>query len=238
MTLDIKIFVNNLKEELKQPINFIASIVTLLNFLYSLSLSPGDTSSLPDFPIQGLPFRIMFFLLFEGALASVFGFYMAKLAIKGQGIPIIIVIFLSLLSGWLSIFNVQWIIILNIPKNFIYHLLILIFSAGAFILAAYMIYVHWGLIIKENELDSDNDIDEDFGEYIIIIQLICFVLIYFITIILPYWKNIFSPTLLDTIKIYFNRLMASEYGILSLTVGIIVVIFTVARILVEIYFEK
>jgi hypothetical protein len=126
-----------------QEINFFAAIITIGNFIYSLSIVTEQiTTPIPAFPIQGLPLGFILIMFLETLLASGFGYILVKFAEKGHGIPFMLFITVALISAWTTMFNIQWLIIQGSANSFGLGVMLAVLSAVFCGLACYFILIH------------------------------------------------------------------------------------------------
>lgn len=137
-------------------IGIIAGIIGIFNFIYSVSFGlPGPQMVMPTIPNVDLLIRILFLFLLESALAYSFGYILTKInkmgkVLPGEGLPLILLILVALLSAWTSLFNIQWFLIGPPPifseiassKSKLYISKFFIFGLLTYIWAIYFIAFH------------------------------------------------------------------------------------------------
>ncbi|MEH6385766.1 MAG: hypothetical protein V7780_14245 [Colwellia sp.] len=109
---------DNVRDEIKQPVNWIASIVTILNFGWSLFAF----NSIGGIPKQGVPIGsieigLIVSCTLETCLAAAFGWLIVFTSSKGRGLPFLLSIAVMLISAWTSLFNIQWLILGRSPET-------------------------------------------------------------------------------------------------------------------------
>ncbi|TOJ56941.1 hypothetical protein CGI36_23930, partial [Vibrio parahaemolyticus] len=91
-------------------LTIITAIISLANFVVSLKV--GNVTSGTELSVSRieavLPFRFVLYILLETALAYAFGRTLIYFEQYGQGIPLMLVVIVSLISAWTSLFNAQW----------------------------------------------------------------------------------------------------------------------------------
>ena len=105
-------FLENIKQETKQLINWLASIVTIGNFLWSLNA----VNSTGGIPLEGVPIgRVEMGLIasftLEAFLATAFGWVIVYASSRGRGLPFLLALVAMLISAWTSLFNIQWLVL-------------------------------------------------------------------------------------------------------------------------------
>lgn len=139
-----------IKNEFSNPINLIASILTIINFIFSLNFLPSSKPLiLPSFPINFLPFQIILFILIQSFIASGFGYLMTNISIKGKGLPFIITMVLSLFSAWTSLFNIQWVFQMKNPTETPTIQLLLLCAFISLLISNYFLKFHWSYIFDK-----------------------------------------------------------------------------------------
>ncbi len=141
-----------LSEELKFPLNFVASLVTLGTFLLSMFYPLGRAIEMPFFPVDPIPLRIIILILMEAALALVFGWILIHLTTRGHGIAVPLVVSASLLSAWTSLFNIQWVLLRNSPQDSADHMILIAAGLVALVIAIYFIWWHWDTLKERGEI--------------------------------------------------------------------------------------
>lgn len=194
------------RREIKQPINLIASLVTIVNLVYSLQFSPALNDETPSFPVDPLPFRIILLVILEALLGSAFGWAMTRLSLQGKGVPAIGAVAVGLISAWTTFFNIQWILLQRQPRDALDHFVVGMVGVIAFLLAAYFIEVHWADLVDEQRLrligseewtyfwtKHDKRFDRVVGldkKQLIWFQLAEFALIFAVIFLTPRWEAI------------------------------------------------
>ncbi|GAD79472.1 hypothetical protein [Vibrio ezurae] len=108
----------NLKEETKQPVNWIASVVTILNFIVSLGVSVKyDSIPTGGIPVGSVAVGFIVACLLEALLATAFGYLIVYSSSKGKGLPYLLAIVIMLISAWTSLFNAQWLVLGQAPAT-------------------------------------------------------------------------------------------------------------------------
>lgn len=168
----------NMKESINQKLNLIASIITIINFLYSLIIVNSSTQNpIPPIPSQALPIGLIIIALLETFLSAGFGWLIVKFAEKGHGIPFILVIVVALVSAWTTMFNIQWLIIQGSANGIGAGIILFLMSAMFCGLACYFITIH--SVGKEyKQLNTNKMVSVNNGDQLIGWQIVTFVVMY------------------------------------------------------------
>ena len=148
---------------MERILNIAAAVITIGNFFWSLinfPLAEQEEVFVETFPISYLPLRLIFFLSIEFILSYTFAAFMGILLSKGRkdgdttwAFPIFIT---SLVSAWVSIFNLQKLIIGSFRFSFFY---IIKYTLGILFLnaiAAIMLtIVHYKVMGKVSKSDHE-----------------------------------------------------------------------------------
>lgn len=177
-------FYTNIKEEQKQPINFIASIVTIANAFLSYKIVSHDGSSLTFQYVQidNMAIGLIIACIFEACLASFFGWFIVVVSSYGRGLPLLLSIAIMLISAWLTIFNIQWLILSHSPKTGIDITILIVFSFLFAGFSLYLIDVHLNLF--KEKFESIKKTIKNLGEVGVLItwQILCFIVMLIIAI--------------------------------------------------------
>ena len=137
----------------------VSGSIALANFLYSIfSSATFDRLGFAGALEHEWPVRWLIFLALETCLAYIFGKSLVRLQKFGHGVPYLCLVFISILSAWISLFNVQWLI--SGPHGaegwgFLEHNAVK-FAVGYFVagtIALYLIWHHGG-----NSLGNKNNV--------------------------------------------------------------------------------
>ncbi len=158
--------------------NYIASIITIINFIYSLFVIT-EKVTMPHLPFssQGLPMSFIFIVFLEIFLASGFGYILVKFAEKGHGIPFMLFITVALISAWTTMFNIQWIIIKGPLNTFVTIFTLVILSVLFCGLACYFIVIH-SKDKQHIDFDSDNVVPINQNSRLIEWQFLAFIVMF------------------------------------------------------------
>ncbi|EOC7934805.1 hypothetical protein ACI8HB_003629, partial [Vibrio cholerae] len=110
--------IENVKSELKHPIGFLASIITIVNFIWTL-MAFNAHQGIPSaaIPVGSVAIGIILACFLESFLAAAFGYAIVYMNSKGKGLPYLLSIVLMLLSAWTSLFNIQWLVLGSAPDS-------------------------------------------------------------------------------------------------------------------------
>ncbi|EGU46897.1 hypothetical protein VIOR3934_16576 [Vibrio orientalis CIP 102891 = ATCC 33934] len=108
----------NIKKEMQQPINLVASIVTIINFIWSIqAFNSHDGVPTAAIPAGSVAVGFILACLLEALLATAFGYAIVYVNSKGNGLPYLLAIVLMLISAWTSLFNAQWLVLGQAPTT-------------------------------------------------------------------------------------------------------------------------
>ena len=116
--LSMNQIVSNIKEETKQPLNIVASIITIINFIGSIAAF-NVVGGVPEqaIPVGSVEIGFILACLLEALLAAAFGWAIVGVVSKGAGLPVLLAIVLMLVSAWTSLFNAQWLVLGSAPQT-------------------------------------------------------------------------------------------------------------------------
>ncbi|MCA0933098.1 hypothetical protein LCM02_11590 [Lutimonas saemankumensis] len=146
-------------------LHIVASIITILNFV--IVIISGETSF--DIPLNfdldlaeySTSFRVTITIILEICLASFFGFifnYITRFYENAAALFMILLIIFALISGWISLFNIEFILLSNvqIEGGLVYAGFFVLYGL-AWLIGAFFIFIHFG----------DDEEDRQFGIHFI-----------------------------------------------------------------------
>ncbi|ENM5891472.1 hypothetical protein E5115_003975 [Vibrio mimicus] len=160
-------------------LTIITAIISLANFVVSINV--GNVASGSELDVSRieavLPFRFVLYILLETALAYAFGRTLIYFEQYGQGIPLMLVVIVSLVSAWTSLFNAQWLFLGSSAGELfsVYGVKLLVLMLVALGIAMYFISVHFNRY-KEN---FSEDVKEPSA---FSIQIVAFFVMFFLVI--------------------------------------------------------
>lgn len=130
--------------------NFIASIITVINFLFAIkTIAIANTPKVDiDFSIDNNLLALLVFMVLEACLNYAFAIFVVQIARMGEGLPFISVILTCSLSAVLSILNAQWVIVGGIPETSGEWASMVLASAAACLLAIYCIQSKFNKVVS------------------------------------------------------------------------------------------
>ena len=173
--------VTDLKAETRQPINLVASIVTVANFIWTITAF-NKMGGIPEagIPVGSVEVGFILACFLEAFLATAFGWAIVSVTAKGSGLPVLLAIVLMLVSAWTSLFNAQWLVLGSAPTS---EVDIFVLAALGIFFCGFACYLIKGHVKKlKLKFSSVNDfiksMNEEGGMYVW--QIASFVIIFII----------------------------------------------------------